>query len=65
VPNGLGFTRAATVGKSIRYETDYKARMATADQPRKRRQVQALVGPHSVATNAIAEKTPCIPQVSL
>ena len=41
--NGLGFTRAVTAGKSLHYKTNYKARMAAADQPRKRRRVEALV----------------------
>jgi hypothetical protein len=44
LPNGLDFTRAATAGKSIRYKTNYKARVAAADQPRKRRRVEGFVG---------------------
>jgi len=42
--NGLGFTRTATAGKSIRYKTNYKARVAAADQPRKRRREEGFVG---------------------
>jgi len=43
-PNGMGFTRAVTAGKNLHYKTNCKARMAAADQPRKRRRVKALVG---------------------